>query len=97
MLDKKAGRSEYILFFLLLCFIVSSALLVVYNAYQNRQLYIELNKSVQQYAALEIEYGRLLLEESTWSSPAQIERAASSQLGMQIPAENQLVIVPFQQ
>lgn len=89
-----AYRKTAITFALLLVAVVLSALVVVYNSYLNRQLFISLNSSNQQYNAMRIDYGRLQLEYGTWASPAFIEREASQKLHMQAPQAGQIVLVP---
>jgi cell division protein FtsL len=87
----------YLIVGLLLSLLLGSALSVVYTAFENRQLNIALSEAAQLHSRLEVEYGRLLLEESTWSSPAQIEKFANQQLNMQVPSQQQIVVVPANQ
>jgi len=87
----------YLIAFALLMVLLGSSLLVVYTAFENRQLNIALNEATQLHERLEVEYGRLLLEESTWSSPAQIEKIASERLDMQVPGQQQIIVVPNDQ
>lgn len=72
---------------------VVSALAVTWSAHQYRQrvnlLYGELNERDRVLA----EWGRLVLEQSTWTAHNRIETLASERLGMHIPgpADVQLV------
>ena len=78
----------------LLLFIVTlSALAVVHTSFKNRQLFIELQALQNEATQQQVKLGRLLLEESTWSSLAAIEYAASTQLSMAVPQPNQLVVI----
>ena len=77
----------------LFCLIIISALAVVYSGYQNRQSFLALKNAGQRQTQLQIEHGKLLLEKSTWSSPALIESLATTQLNMQPPSFEQTVIV----
>lgn len=77
----------------LLVAVVVSALVVVNNSYQNRQLFIALNNANQIHTELSIEYGKLLLEQSSWSSPALIETIAASNLHMQLPESDNIIVV----
>ena len=43
---------------------------------------------------LQEDYGRLLLEHSTWASHYRVEKVAAEELGMQPPALAQLKVVP---
>ena len=42
---------------------------------------------------MEIEWGRLQLEQSTWAAPSRIEGMARKKLGMKIPDSSGVVIV----
>lgn len=69
----------------LFAMIVLSALAVIWAAHQHRQgvnlLYSELNERDRVLA----EWGRLVLEQSTWTAHNRIEALASERLGMRIP------------
>lgn len=77
---------------ILLLLLAVSALGVVFNGYQHRQLFIGLQSLQQQESELKVQFGRLKLEESAWSSPALIEELAMSQLSMRVPKNSQLNI-----
>lgn len=89
----ETGQHLYILSVVLFALVVITSLAVAYSGYQNRQVFIELKQASQRQIELQINHGRLLLEKSTWSSPAVIEEAAASRLGMQLPLPEQTVIV----
>ncbi|MDG1293167.1 MAG: cell division protein FtsL [Pseudomonadales bacterium] len=78
---------------LLLFFVTLSALAVVHTSFKNRQLFIELQALQLEATQQKIKLGRLLIEESTWSSLAAIEHTASTQLSMTVPRPEQLVVV----
>ena len=61
-----------------------SALLVVYAAYENRLAYAELQTLEKQQRHFDVEWGQLLLERSTLSSPSRIEKIARESLQMQL-------------
>ncbi len=42
---------------------------------------------------LEVEWGQLQLEQSTWAAHARIEKIARERLGMKVPAPGQVVSV----
>lgn len=77
---------------ILLVVVTLSALCVVYTSFKNRQLFIELQTLQNEATGQQIELGRLLLEESTWSSMAIIEQVATSELAMKVPAPEQVVV-----
>ncbi|WP_330924588.1 cell division protein FtsL [Candidatus Sororendozoicomonas aggregata] len=73
----------------LLFMVVISALAVSYSAFENRRLHNVLQKMRQERNQAQVEWGRLLLEYSTLTSPGRVEQIAREQLNMKVPgAEN---------
>lgn len=70
---------------LLLTAVIISALGVVTSQHKSRKLYIELQKEKDHTQQMEIEWGQLQLEQSTWATPARVERIATRQLQMRLP------------
>jgi cell division protein FtsL len=77
----------------LLLLVVASALGVIYSSYISRQLFSELQQGKRQAMRLEENWGRLLLEQSTWAAHARIERLAKSELNMIVPEPASIVVV----
>jgi cell division protein FtsL len=61
------------------------ALAVVTARHQARKLFVELQAAEKQGRDLDIEWGRLQLEQSTWAMHARIEEIARGQLRMAVP------------
>ncbi len=78
---------------LLIVLVVASALGVIYSSYKSRQLFSDLQQQSRETVQLEEEWGRLLLEQSTWASHARIERLAKSKLNMIVPAPEAIIVV----
>ncbi|WP_108126023.1 cell division protein FtsL [Saccharospirillum mangrovi] len=74
----------------LLVLVLVSAFSVVGVTYQSRVRYAQLESMRQQGQSLEEQWGRLLLEESAFSSPARVERLAREQLKMTEPGSDQV-------
>lgn len=70
-----------------------SALALIDARHQNRVLFEQLQQERQQRDQLNIDWGRLLLEQSTWSTHAYIEQSATQKLGMGLPADPQILVV----
>lgn len=80
---------------LLLAAVVASAVAVVQARHQHRQSFVELSSLERERDELNIEFGRLQLEQATWADTQRIERIARSQLGMKYPdAEELRVLTP---
>ena len=70
---------------LLLLVLVVCALGLVTSQHQSRKLFSELEREQQRSRALEIEYGRLQLEASTWGLHSRVAKIAAGSLGMRVP------------
>ena len=46
---------------------------------------------------MEVEWGQLQLEQSTWAMPARVEKIASRQLQMQLPKGDKIQFVRMEQ
>lgn len=73
--------------------VVSSALGVVYAKHQNRKLFVELNQLERVRDEMNIEWGQLQLEQSTWSTHARIEKTARTKLNMTQLDMSQVVVI----
>jgi cell division protein FtsL len=69
----------------LLLAVVASSIAVVWARHQDRAAFVQLSKLQNQRDALNVEFGRLELEQATWASPSRIEQIARGQLGMISP------------
>ena len=78
---------------LVLLLVVASALGVIYSSYKSRQLFSDLQQQNRETMRLEEEWGRLLLEQSTWASHARIEHLAKSKLNMVVPEPEAIIVV----
>jgi len=61
------------------------AIAVVSARHQARKLFVELQQAQAEARALDIEWGRLLLEQSTWAMHSRVEVVAQHQLHMAVP------------
>ena len=77
----------------LLALVIGCALAVVTAQHQARKLYVELQKEQELAKQLEVEWGQLQLEQSTWAMHARIEKIAARELGMRVPAAARVQVV----
>lgn len=77
----------------LLGLLILCALALVTAQHQARKLYVELQKEQELAKQLEVEYGQLQLEQSTWATHARIEKIAGRELRMRAPGSAQTQIV----
>jgi cell division protein FtsL len=73
--------------------VLGSALGVVYAKHEARNRFNELQKLTRERDDLDIEWGQLQLEQSTWATHGRVERVAREELRMVIPQANELRIV----
>ena len=78
---------------LLLLVLVVCALGLVTSQHQSRKLFSELEREQERARALEVEFGQLQLEASTWGLHARIEKIATGALGMRAPDPRRVRLV----
>jgi cell division protein FtsL len=70
---------------LLLLVLVVCALGLVTSQHKSRKLFSELEREQERSRALEVEFGQLQLEASTWGLHSRVEKIATGRLGMRAP------------
>jgi len=80
-------------FLILLVSVLGSGLTVVYVTHQDRVLFNELQQLKGNANSLEVEWGQLLIEQSTFGLDGRIENKAIEQLNMQLPQVENIVMV----
>ena len=73
--------------------VLGSSVQVIYARHKARDLFVHLEKLNAERDSLEMEWGRLQLEQSYWSSHAFVERVASAKLQMNLPETRDVRIV----
>ncbi|MDG1944791.1 MAG: cell division protein FtsL [Halioglobus sp.] len=78
----------------LVILVVLSAFAIVHSTHACRALYAKLQVLESSQWYLQEDYGRLLLEQSTWASHYRVEKVARGELGMVAPDLNHFKLVP---
>ena len=78
---------------LLLCLAIACALGVVTSQHKARKLFVELQKEQELARQMEVEWGQLQLEQSTWAMPSRVEKIAGHQLQMQLPKGDKIQFI----
>ena len=73
--------------------VIASAIGVVWSRHQHRQAYIALSTLENERDELNIEFGRLQLEQATWSEANRIEQVAGARIGMKFPTDEDIVVL----
>ncbi|WP_045728554.1 MULTISPECIES: cell division protein FtsL [unclassified Xanthomonas] len=84
--------SRLLLIVLLSC-TIASAIGVVYMRHRHRQLFVELAQLEHARDDLNIEFGRLQLEQATWAESNRVDQLARERLGMKFPETGDIVVV----
>lgn len=80
---------------LLMILAATCAMSVVTSQHKARKLFVDLQQEEKLAKQMEVEWGQLQLEQSTWAMHARIEKIASSYLHMQVPNPTKIQTVPL--
>ncbi|WP_462114889.1 cell division protein FtsL [Lysobacter xanthus] len=72
---------------------VATALAVVETRQHHRQLFAQATKLEKARDELNIEFGRLQLEQATWAESNRIDQVARERLGMKFPEGSETVVI----
>ena len=87
------GLYYWLVFVMLLLTISGTALGVVYVAYEGRHRINNLQQLEQHRNDLQVEWGRLLLEQSSLVSQGKVEDMAIAELGMELPDMSKVIVL----
>ena len=73
--------------------IMVSALSVVYITDLNRRLFIDYQNLQQANSEVNVDYGKLLLEQGAWSMQGRVQVVAANSLNMVIPPSSNIVML----
>jgi cell division protein FtsL len=72
---------------------LGSAAGAIYCKHRARQMFVELEQLNGRRDNLEIEWGQLQLEQSSWSTQAFVERVATTKLHMAMPPPKEIQVI----
>lgn len=78
---------------MLMLAVIASAMSAVYAKHQSRKLFNQLQGLEAERDAMNVEWGQLQLEQSTYTMHGKVESAARQRLDMRIPGPAQVVII----
>jgi len=87
------GSASSALLYALLVLVLFSGLMVVKTTHENRFAFNELQVLREEVNQLDVEWGQLLLEQSTFGLGGRIEQKATRELQMQVPRISDIVMV----
>ncbi len=80
-----------VLVFAIVC--VTSAIALVYTKHESRRLFVELESLTEERDELNIEWGQLQIEQSTWATHARIEQVATDDLELMRPEATEIFVI----
>jgi cell division protein FtsL len=86
----------FLLAFVLAVVCVLSAIALVYTKHESRKLFVELEALTHERDGLNIEWGQLQIEQSTWAQHARIERVATEDLSLVRPEATDIFVIERQ-
>jgi cell division protein FtsL len=85
--------SRYVLLAVLVLANVATALTLVRDRHEHRVQFIALSKLEKARDELNIEFGRLQLEQATWAESNRVDQVARERLGMVFPRTEDIVVL----
>lgn len=80
-----------ILVFTVVC--VVTALAIVYTKHESRKVFVELEQLARERDELNIEWGQLQIEQSTWATHGRIEQVATDDLELIRPPASEIYVI----
>jgi cell division protein FtsL len=77
----------------LVLLVMTSAIACVYAKHESRKLFTELQGLIDERDRMEVDWGRLQIEQGTWSTYARVEQVAREKMNMRLPAAEQIILL----
>jgi cell division protein FtsL len=89
-------RQPVLMVFVFAAVCVVSAMALVYTKHESRKLFVELEQLTNERDELNIEWGQLQIEQSTWATNARIEQVAADDLQLTRPKTSEIFVIEQQ-
>jgi len=89
-------RQPFLLTMVFAVVCVMSAIAMIYTKHESRKLFVELEQLTTDRDELNIEWGQLQIEQSTWATHARIERVAAEELSLVRPKATEIYVIERQ-
>jgi cell division protein FtsL len=73
--------------------VITTAIACVYARHESRKQFTALQVLIAERDTLEVEWGRLQIEQSTWSTHSRVERLARRKMKMRNPKPAEIMVV----
>ena len=89
-------RQPFLLVVVFAVVCVISAIALVYTKHESRKLFVELESLTHERDELNIEWGQLQIEQSTWATHSRIEQVATEDLSLVRPTSGEIYVIERQ-
>jgi len=96
MIAPNQKSQPFLLVFVFALVCVLSAVALVYTKHESRKLFVELEALTDARDGLNIEWGQLQIEQSTWAQHARIEQVATEDLSLVRPSASEIFVIEQQ-
>ena len=86
-------RQPVLLVFVFALVCMMSAIALIYTKHESRKLFVELESLTHERDELNIEWGQLQIEQSTWAQHARIEQVANDELLLVRPDTTEIFVI----
>ena len=93
MIQLTQTRQPFLLVLVFAVVCVTSALALIYTKHESRKLFVELESLTHERDQLNIEWGQLQIEQSTWATHARIEQVATDDLLLVRPIASEIFVI----
>lgn len=77
----------------LVLLVMASAIACIYAKHESRKLFTELQELIAERDRMEVDWGRLQIEQGTWSTYARVEQVAREKMDMRLPQPGQITLL----
>ncbi|MDH3509644.1 MAG: cell division protein FtsL [Gammaproteobacteria bacterium] len=74
----------------LMLLVMASAIACIYAKHESRKQFTELQRLIEERDRMEVDWGRLQIEQGTWSTYARVEQVAREKMNMRLPKAGQI-------
>jgi cell division protein FtsL len=96
MSGTNSARQPFLLALVFALVCVISAVALIYTKHESRKLFVELEGLTTERDELNIEWGQLQIEQSTWATHARIEQLAAEELSLARPQSTNIYVIERQ-
>ena len=90
-INEQLGR--FVIPLLLIFAVMASAIGGIYAKHEARKSFMELQRLNMQRDRMEVEWGQLQIEQSTWSTYARVEQLARENMKMRPPTADEMMLL----